>query len=343
MTGSGVPRRILVTRMKYIGDVVLTTPVIHALRTAFPDAMLSYMGDAAAVSLLRENPYLNEIIPFDFSRPTLLEQPRIAWLLRRRRFDWVIDLFGNPRSALLTFLTGAPVRVGLERKGRGRLYTVQVKDDGRPKTAVEFHLQFLRAVGVEPSTHRPELFLSGRERADAAARFASGRPVVAIHPGATWPAKMWMAERFARVADELQNRHGVKVVLTGGPHDAEILENVRSRTSPAVQTVLNPPLRELAALYAVSAAVLSNDAGPMHIAAAVGTPTIALFGPGEENIWFPYEASEGHRALRKDVHCHPCHLDFCNRTGDGFMECMKLLQVEEVVSAVLAALRTRRR
>ncbi|MCC6398985.1 MAG: hypothetical protein IT282_18370, partial [Bacteroidetes bacterium] len=100
---------------------------------------------------------------------------------------------------------------------------------------------------------------------------------------------------------------------------------------------------ELAALYAVSAAVLSNDAGPMHIAAAVGTPTIALFGPGEENIWFPYEASEGHRALRKDVHCHPCHLDFCNRTGDGFMECMKLLQVEEVVSAVLAALRTRRR
>lgn len=119
MTASFRPRRILVTRMKFIGDVVLTTPVIRSLRHAFPDAYIAYMGDAGAVSLLEQNPHLNEIIPFDFSAPTLLEQPRVAWLLRRRKFDMVIDLFGNPRSALLTRLSGAPVRVGLDRPGRG--------------------------------------------------------------------------------------------------------------------------------------------------------------------------------------------------------------------------------
>ncbi len=338
MTDPVVPQRILVTRMKFIGDIVLTTPVIHSLRAAFPDAFLAYMGDAGAVSLLQENPHLNEIIPFDFSRPTHLEQPRVAWSLRRLQFDWVIDLFGNPRSALLTFITGASVRVGLERAGRGRLYTIQVKDDGRPKTAVEFHLQFLRALGVQPSTRRPELFLSKAERAEAAARIQTDSPVVAIHPGATWPAKRWFPERFARVAGELQNRHGVKVLLTGGPGDAEVLEGVRSLITPEPMVIQNPTLRQLAALYAHAGAVVSNDAGPMHIAAAVGTPTIGIFGPGEEDIWFPYDPEDGHRAVRQDVPCHPCHLDFCNRTGDGYMECMRRITVQEIVAAVIAAL-----
>jgi lipopolysaccharide heptosyltransferase II len=335
---AGVPQRILITRMKFIGDVVLTTPVIRSLRAAFPNAFLAYMGDAGAVSLLQENPFLNQIIPFDFSRPTYLEQPRVSWLLRRLRFDWVIDLFGNPRSALLTYLTGAPVRVGLERKGRGRLYTLQVRDDGRPKSAVEFHLQFLRALGVEPVVHPPELFLTERERTDAAALIATDRPLVVLHPGATWPAKRWLPERFALLAGRLRGERNVTVVLSGGPDEAPLLDEVRKLAVPAPEIVLGLSLRQLAALYARASVVVSNDAGPMHIAAAVGTPTIGIFGPGEEQIWFPYRQDHGHQALRKDVPCHPCHLDFCNRTGDGYMECMKLLTVEEVASAVGVAL-----
>jgi ADP-heptose:LPS heptosyltransferase len=101
-------------------------------------------------------------------------------------------------------------------------------------------------------------------------------------------------------------------------------------------------LRELAAVISLCRAFVSNDAGPMHIAAAVGTPTIGIFGPGEEDIWFPYPAASGHRALRKDVPCHPCHLDFCNRPGEGFMECMKLLTPAEVLAAVESALQLRR-
>jgi len=112
-----------------------------------------------------------------------------------------------------------------------------------------------------------------------------------------------------------------------------LLPERRRRRRSAGATVPRP------GATARAAAAVSNDAGPMHIAASVGTPTIGLFGPGEEQIWFPYDSGEGHRALRKDVSCHPCHLDFCNRTGGGYMECMKLLTVDEVTSAVLAALR----
>lgn len=338
-------RRILVTRMKFIGDVVLTTPVLRTLRAAFPDAYIAYLGDRDAVSLLEWNPCLDEIIPFDFRRSTLREQARVAWLLRRRRFDLAIDLFGNPRSALLTWLSGARIRVGPERKGRGRLYTVRVRDDGKPKSAIAFHHQSLQAVGISASSEKTEIHLTeeerrrGRETIAMAAQNSGGARVVGIHAGASWPAKRWPAERFAAVADRCAAIHGVRVILTAGPKDEETIAAVE-RASARLHPVLSGlPLRELAAVIAGCDVFVSNDAGPMHIAAAVGTPTIGIFGPGEESIWFPYRQEDGHLLLRKEVPCHPCRLDFCNRTGEGFMECMNLLGVEEVCGAIERTLR----
>jgi|WetSurMetagenome_2_1015567.scaffolds.fasta_scaffold48116_3 heptosyltransferase III len=333
-------RRILLTRMKFIGDVVLTTPLIRSVRNAYPDAFIAYMGERQAVSLLEGNPCLDEILPFDFSRPALLEQTRMALQLRRRRFDLAIDLFGNPRSALLTRLSGAPVRVGPDRKGRGRLYTIRVMDDGVPKGAVAFHNQSLRAAGIPVTSAMTEIFVSPAEREcarqqllQAEPRVDAALPLVAIHPGATWPAKHWLPERFGALAARLL-AGGVQVVLCGGPRDGATLDAVRAAAAVPVPVLRHPSLRELAALISLCSGFVGNDAGPMHIAAAVDTPTIGLFGPGEEQIWFPYDPARGHRALRRDVPCHPCHLDVCNRTGTGYMECMALLTVEEVVEAV---------
>jgi lipopolysaccharide heptosyltransferase II len=341
--------RILLSRMKFIGDVVLTTPVIRSVRNAFPDAYIAYMGDKQAVSLLEHNPCLNEIIPFDFSKPTVVEQPRVAFLLRRRKFDLAVDLFGNPRSALLTYLSGARVRVGPERKGRGKLYTVQVKDDGRPKTAIEFHNQYIRAAGIEPTATRTEIVLTPEERREAriylqwldyeTAPLDTTKPLIGIHPGASWPAKIWFAERFAQLADILAAKCGAQVILTAGPNDHEVVQKVLVHSVSNIKVAANLPLRQLASVIGQCAVYISNDAGPMHVAAALGVPTVGLFGPGEENIWFPYSRNDGHVPLRKDVSCHPCHLDFCNREGEGYMECMKLLTVAEVFEQVRQLLR----
>lgn len=344
-------RRILVTRMKFIGDVVLTTPLVRSLRNACPGASILYMGEKHAVSLLEHNPCITEIIPFDFSRSTIVEQPRVAFQLRQKKLDLVIDLFGNPRSALLTYLSGAPIRVGLDRRGRGQLYTVRVHDDGKPKTAIEFLNQFLRVLGIEPTSDRTEIFITEGERQAAKAylhkvfREETGgkhdAPVIGIHPGATWPAKHWLAERFAQLVGMLRRDLGANVLLTAGPVDHEAVERVIRQCAARVAVLRNAPLRELAAVVEQCSVFVSNDAAPMHIAAAVGTPTIGLFGPGEENIWFPYRDAEGHRALRKEVPCHPCHLNTCNREVDGYMECMKLLSVSEVAEAVVSAMRVR--
>lgn len=343
--------RILLTRMKFIGDVVLTTPAISSVRHAFPDAYIAYMGEKGAVSLLEHNPHLNEIIPFDFSRPTTIEQTRVAMLLRRRRFDLAIDLFGNPRSALLTYLSGARTRVGPARKGRGKLYTIQVTDDGNPKTAIDFHNQYLRAAGIEPTSRHTQIILTEDERREAriylqwldreqhALDFS--KPIIGIHPGATWPAKRWPAERFAALADMVTAKLGAQVVITAGPGDTETTAAVTTHAFAPVKVVANLPLRQLAAIISHCSAYVVNDNGTMHIAAALGVPTIGIFGPGEENIWFPYDSASGHIALRKDVACHPCHLDFCNRGGEEYMECMQLLSVDEVLSCVQAAMSKR--
>ena len=330
--------------MKFIGDVVLTTPLIRSVRNAYPDAYIAYMGEKNAVSLLEHNPNLNDIIPFDFAKPTIFEQPRVAWQLRRRGFDLAIDLFGNPRSALLTYLSGAKVRVGAERKGRGSLYTVRVRDNGEPKTAIEFHNQFIRAAGISPTAMKTEIFITEDERREAriylqwldhdTAPLDFSKTIIGLHPGATWPAKCWLPERFGELADILTAKLGAQIIITAGPGDGDAVKEVLRSSTASVKVIAGLPLRQLAAILSHCAAYVANDNGTMHIAAAVGTPTIGIFGPGEENIWFPYAREQGHTALRRDVSCHPCHLDFCNREGDGFMECMKLLSVREVFLAV---------
>lgn len=336
--------RILISRMKFIGDVVLTTPIIHSLRNAYPSAYIAYLGERRAVSLLEGNPYLNEIIPFDFERPGFLEQPRVMLLLRRRKFDAFIDLFCNPRTAILARASGAPIRIGKEVKGRGRLYTHLIRDDGMPKSAVDFHHQYLRPLDVKPTHWKTEIFLSEDERREAGIYLKwqgldPDRPMVGIHPGATWPAKRWDVGRFTELIDLLNARLHAQVVVTRGPGDDALIDELSRRAVGRFTPLATLPLRQLAAALSLLDVYVCNDCGPMHIAVAVDTKTVGIFGPGEENIWFPYlppvyDVSSGHIALRKDVPCHPCHLDFCNRTGDGYMECMKLLSVDDVLEEV---------
>ncbi len=339
-------RRILVTRMRYIGDVVLTTPLLETLRAHYPDAHIAYLGEKEAVSLLEHHPCVDEIIPFDFSRPVYLEQPRVMWALRRGRFDVAIDLFSNPRSALLCYASGARIRIGKDAKGRGSLYTHRIQDDGRPKTAVEFHYQYLAPLGIEPRAWRTRIVLTEGEIREARnylkwQDYHLDKPIIAFHPGATWPAKRWPASRFADLADLVTAKLGAQVALTQGPRDAAVVEEVCDRAVAPVTALPVMPLRQIAAILSQAAAYVANDNGTMHIATAVGTKTIGIFGPGEENIWFPYvppyyDAEAGHVALRRDVPCHPCHLDVCNKTGDDFLACMHLLSARDVCREIEA-------
>ena len=325
--------------MKFIGDVVLTTPIIRAVRERFPDAYIAYLAEKNAAALLEHNPNLNEIIPFDYSRPSILEQPRVLLQLRRRHFDVAVDLFSNPRSALLTYGSGAPVRIGKDAKTRGRLYTHRIRDDGAMKSAIAFHYQYVKPLGVEPTSWRTEVFLTDDEKREARIYLKHlgvdlSRPIVAVHPGATWPNKMWLKEHFAELIDMLRAKLGVEVILSPGPHDADLLKFIANRCASPTVSLPALPLRLLAAILSHCAVFVSNDCGPMHIGVAVGTPTIGIFGPEPVEVWFPYSEEDGHKAMFIKLFCSPCRTTQCYRTGEGYLECMKLLSAKDVFDEV---------
>ncbi len=330
--------------MKYIGDVVLTTPVIHTLRDAFPNAHIAYLGDAKAVSLLGQNPYLNEIIPFDFSKDSFLYQIKMYKRMFAEKYDLTIDLYSNPRSALMTFATRAKVRIGGDASGRGKLYTIRSKDDRKLKSAIDYHYQSLAPLGIQPKYYNTEIFLAKQERDDALSLMMSlgidpSKKNIAIHPGATWPNKIWLKENFAVLIARLVAESDVNILLSPGPGDAELMAYLRKSFLKRVFTLPLLPVRKLAAVLSHCTVFVSNDCGPMHIGVAVDAKTIGIFGPEPTEIWFPYDRSKGHIPLFKKLHCSPCRTTRCLRDATGYLECMRLITVDEVFSLAMERLR----
>jgi ADP-heptose:LPS heptosyltransferase len=331
--------RILITRMKYIGDVVLTTPIIHALRDAYPDAYIAYLGDAKAVSLLEHNPFLNEIIPFDFSRATTMYSLKMFAALYAKKFDLVIDLYSNPRSAVLSFATRAGTRIGGDSKYRGKLYTHRIRDNGVLKSAIEYHYQSLVPLGISPTYASTAIYITERERQDAAEFLRTlgvdvSKKIVTLHPGATWPNKIWLKEHFRSLIERIVERHDVNIICSPGPHDAELMRYLTQNMPPRVVALPLLPVRTLAAILSLTQVFVSNDSGPMHIGVAVGAKTIGIFGPEPIEIWFPYDRTLGHLPLFKAIECSPCRTTSCYRSGSAYLECMKLIGVDEVYAAV---------
>src|SRR2546427_1707127 len=332
-------KNILVIKLRYIGDVLLATPVLHALRDRFPDTRLTMLVNRGTEDILKWNPDVNEVLTVD--RGTPAAQLRLLGELRRRRFDCVLDLTDGDRSAILAKLSGAPVRIGFneERRWRGLLYTSVVQANALTHRVAR-DLEAVRALGMEPKASPLVLCTSSEDDKEVAKLLEQGgmeggasagdtRPLVLLHPGARYWFKAWPAERFAELADRLTDDCGCRVLVGGDAHDKPVAERIRARARSA-PTVLagRTTLLQLAALLKRCAMFIGNDNGPMHIAAAMGTPVVALFGPSDPAIWGP--RAERAEVLYKGLDCRRCFHPTCDR---GEKSCMNQISVEEVLAA----------
>ncbi len=329
---------ILIIKLRYIGDVLLSTPVIPVLERHVPHAGISFLVNAGTETVLAHDPRLQEVIPL--ARGSLRTQIRFLRMLRSRRYDCVIDLTDGDRSAFISVVTGAPVRLGFSRARCWRrwCYTECVEGLYGAMHMLEYHAKILECLGIRDVPGCPQLFVSeDEERAalrtlDAAG--LSGRPWVMIHPAARYRFKAWPAERFAAVGDALQTQ-GFQVVLVGSRNDrflaAEILRHAHR---PFVSLVGRTSLLELAALMKHCHGFIGNDAGPMQIAAAMGCAVIALFGPSNPAVWGPKGARV--KTIYKGLDCRECFYPGCFR---GEQSCMNLITVEEVMAAAEELLR----
>lgn len=327
--------RILLIRLSSLGDVVLTTPVIRAVRSHFPDAYIAMLVAKQSADVLQENPHLDEIITFDrlAKNKDTGEMFRIAHILRERKFTLTIDLQRKFRTELLMYLSGAA-----ERVGKGRLCTVRVSEQGN-KHATAHYFDLLHAARIPAEDQRLELFLSESERLDAAQRFGTagtndGQLKVGFFPGAGWKLREWMPERFAAIGDRLVQRFNADVLIFGGQQETELVQSVVNlMNAPAIPFAGNLQIRQLAACIEKCDLFLTNDTGPMHIAAAVGTPTVSLFGPGNHIRFQPL--GKQHQMIRHNVPCSPCK-QFTDKCKDNI--CMKGINVDEVWQSVSRAL-----
>lgn len=334
------PRRVLVSRLRRIGDVILSLPLLDALREQFPDATIDYLAEASPAQAVIGHPAVDTVHAAPTKGGWLLPAPwPLLHALRRTNYDWVIDLYGNPRSALLAAWTGAPIRVGPGRRGRRHFYSHHLPRVDEPLSAVAHHLLALQVLGVNPSgePRRPRIHLDETELAAGRERLAdvtSGTgPRVGLHVGNRWPAKRWPEERFAALLRVL-SRAGVEPIVLAGPGEEELAKRVAmaAPTGNAV-VIAGLPLRRYWGVVAALDVLVTNDGSPLHSGPALGVPTVGILGPTVPEIWFPYDAREGHQLLCKEIWCRPCHRHECAR-----LDCLDWISVAEAKRAVERAL-----
>jgi lipopolysaccharide heptosyltransferase II len=299
--------RVLVTRLNYLGDVVLSLPLVDALHARWPGIEIDYLSRSPGADLLAGDPRFGRVFALEDGFPNTLA---LVNALRRRRYRAIIDLYSNPRSAWLSWFSGAPVRIGGNRRGRRRLYTHPIAVPREVRRVTDVFMRYGVPLGIASDARAvaPSLSITPAERAaaDELLLRTSGRPLVGVHPGGKWSVKRWPSEKFVELIDRLRGQLGADVVVFTGPDERDATERVRG-TGARILDVM--PIRTLAAVISRLDAMVACDGGVMHVSAAVGTPSVGIFGSSEPAVWFPYHAP--HRAAFIEVECRPCHRHEC--------------------------------
>jgi len=332
-------KKILIVRLDRIGDVLLSTPVIKALRDRYPESHIAFMVRPYAREVVEGNPCLNEVIVYDkdgchrgfFGTAIFINE------LRRKKFDLAIVLHPTLRSHIITFFSGIPERIGYDRKG-GWLLSKRLphtKQFGL-KHERDYALDMVKYLGIKPKDKDLCMPLNKESEKRMGEVFningiKSSDIVVALNPGASCPSKRWSPERFAALGDSLIRDYGARVIIVSGQTDRALGNKVASAMKErAINLAGDTTVSDVASILRRSNLFISNDSGPVHIACAVGIPVIAIFGRRDRGLsperWGP--TGERDIIFHKDMGCDPCLAHKCQK---GF-KCLEAITVEEVIA-----------
>lgn len=345
--------KILIVKLSAIGDVIHTLPALTALRRHYPNAQIDWLVESAAADLVQDHAALNRVLiwrRWEFVR--LLKTGRISSAvglflrlllqLRDTRYDLILDFQALLKSSLWISLARGRRKVGfgpgMEHSEKSHLFL----NERIPAVSMEIHaldrgLVLLKALGLPDRPVRYDLPVAVEDEKAAHHLLTSKglrpeEPFVAINPAAKWPTKLWAPERFRELAERLL-KENFRVVFTGSREDQALMDDIAGGFGASVVRMDGQTtLRVLAAIYRSANVVVSTDTGPMHLAAAVGTPVVALFGPTAPWRTGPY--GQGHRVLRAGVSCSPCFSRSCKAKGVEPMACMNGITVEQAMDGV---------
>ena len=280
-------QRILILRMGPLGETILTTPVIRALRNRFPKAYIAYMVAPTREELVSANPNLDEVITYEIC------VPKSVYDIMKRAFQMVVVLQPTFRLVLHTFLARIPFRVGFETNCcSGKLLQVAVPNNTNQHETSRY-LDVVRGIGIQPDSDEPEMFVDDEAQGWAHDFLAKSgidpnRPLIGLNPGTGSVSRRWSKLRFAKIGDLLLREHNAQILITAGPREGSLPYELADlmACSPLILTRATP--MQLGAIIQRCHLFISNDTGPMHMSTAVKTPTIALFGSSNPARWGPH-------------------------------------------------------
>jgi heptosyltransferase-2 len=332
--------KILFIRIDRIGDLVLSTPALRALKQAFPDSELVVLASPSNQPLLLHNPYVDKVFVYD-QKKRLGDKIRIIKQLRGYGFDLAIDPYPDYelRTALISLLSGATRRIGYASYGREVFFNLNRPGLVKDKHLVDLTLDIVKPLGVMSNDKRPEIFLTEDEKEWARnwliERGAGRKPMIGIHPGGYYETQRWPPERFGDIANHLKEGGYSDVVIFGGPEEEGLVDRICLMINSEGLAYVGDNLRRFAALVHSCHVFICNNSGPLHIAVALYIPTISFMGPTDKDRWTPI--GNIHKVLRiDDLPCIGCNLGYCKiKTHD----CMRLITPSMVLEAVRGFLR----
>lgn len=335
------PKRILIVQTAFLGDVILSTPLIRALRELFPDSFISFLLIPETESVLNNNPYLDQVLVYDKRKNRGVGGfLNILGETKSHRFDLAVIPHRSLRSALLVYLAGVPQRIGFDSSAGSFLFTRKVAY--QPDIhEVGRNLSLISEFGLSSIDRSPELFPSPNDLSYVRAQLVKSGigeedEIVAAAPGSVWATKRWLPERFAEVSDLLMRKSGMKVVLLGSEDDRVLCQEIADRMREKAAVLAGKlSVLQTAALVSFCRVVLSNDSAPVHIASAMKKPVVAIFGSTVPEFGFaPYGVD--HVIAQKRLDCRPCGTHGKTRCPKDHFKCMKEITTSQVFEAVVS-------
>lgn len=325
-------QRILIIDLLYLGDLIFATPFIKELRRNFPQARIDMIVNSAFLEIMEDNPYLDHVYAYN-KKWSLRYSIGFARKIGKNKYDLGLNIHGSWRTALLMRIINPEYNVGFNGESRGVFLDLKLEQEDN-KNMVHVYLDFLREIGLNVEDSLPRLMVSNEEKNNIDRRLiewgvAEEEKLIALNTGGTWPTKRWKIEGFAELADILNRQYG-KVIFVGSKGDLDRVEKIKAlmETDPVIATG-KTTLKELAALLERCQLVISNDSGPVHVAAAVGTPTITIFGPSDDRKYRPL--GEEHYIVENGIECRPCGKHECPL---GHHKCMQDIEAEDILSII---------
>lgn len=346
--------KILIIKMSAIGDVIHTLPALNALRAHYPHAHITWLVEEAAADIVMGHPALDRVI-LSRRRQWVRQLKSRHWksglkgmcafikTLRDTRYDMVIDFQALLKSAAMALLSRGTIKIGFARGMQHAEMSYLFYNEHIPAIDMEVHalkrgLLFLEAMGIPAPDVVYNLSIRNQERTQISRLLAQNgitgtRKLFCINPQATWETKLWDNTKFAQLADELSKTYGADIIFTGGPEDISAIETIRTQmANPSINLAGKTTLKTLAALYDRVDLLVTTDTGPMHLAAALGTRVVAIFGstaPWRTGPW-----GNTCTVVRSGVACSPCFKRQCPKIDD-YMACMNAVSVSDIENAFM--------